>query len=342
MPRLRSRFLLALGLAAVAVKAPPASAQAGPADCAPPSDPTVRAQVTRAFDAAQEHLERRRAEPAVALLRSVLEVNQSPNAWLLLARGLQLQGRAAEAFDAFERARSTAEFCVGRDLNRARYQGAAASAAQEQRALAPRVAVYRLRAPSLPGLRVALVQAGAAPRGLALEGRVALAPGSHTLLVSAEGYREATLAVLANAGTESTLAVAPGERLPAPTVTEVPSLRPAGSLAGPPAASRSAPLRGAGGALLALGVVAGATAAGLLASSHAQYLSLAEQCRATCPSGEVFASGVDAGGRTQAAGQGLVVVAAATLLTGVALLSASAVVSRRRVAWGPGVVGVRW
>jgi hypothetical protein len=278
----------------------------------PPDDEAARVAQER-FTQARDLYASGRYEEALAAFRQTIELSESPNGHLYVARSLRELGRLDEAVRELDLTLRLVEREIARSP---RYAETGAAARQELDELEQRVG------------RVVIVAGGEGARDASvwLDGRllppqalglpIVVLPGEHRVRARAAGAPEVerSISVAAGASEHVDLASALAPRSAPLDGSDAPRVD-----RSPPPSRRDDGLAIAGGVVLGVGVAAAAIAIPLAVMGHDRYLEAIAQCPARrCPAGA--APPLDEGRTLDQVALGLSISGAIVAVTGIVLL----------------------
>ncbi|HEX8791900.1 MAG TPA: tetratricopeptide repeat protein [Polyangiaceae bacterium] len=341
------RSILAVSALSLVALATPLASAAG----ADPSTATA-AQKKEAMDhftAGKQALETKNYEKAVAELRASLDVVDSPNARLELARALRDAGKLADAWTEYERVVQDATKLAAKEE---RYAKTADAATTERTDVEAKLAFVIVTVAHAPADGVLKVGGKTVPQDQWVEPIVAPAGAVDVVLTDASGKELARQTVMAAVGQKLPVDLdaqpAPAPAAPHEVAAEdKPDMGPAPSdTTPPPASSGRAGLRPwayvAGG--VGVAGLAAFTIFGLMANSN--FSDLQNSCHplSACPSsksGEIDSGKTDQIIANIGLGVGIVGVAAGATLFVLSLGGKSAPAASTGLVVGPSFVGVR-
>jgi hypothetical protein len=256
--------LLVLAHAAEAKAAGVAPAQATPAQ---------RDEALRHFKAGKEAADASRLELAVSEFRASLEVVESPNTGLKLARALRDSGKLAEAWTEYRRTQDDARGVPD-------YARAGEAAAAEQPDVERKIALVTIELKNAPG-GATLTVGGKVVAREDWNRPVAVTPGAVDAVLTANGAETARQSVTVTAGGTASITLTPSTSPVGPTPGE--GAQPAIAPEPTPSSSKLRPVAYVVGGL---GVAGMATFAVLGALAQSTYNDLENTCHGmACPPG---------------------------------------------------------
>lgn len=295
-PRLPHRAVAALLAVALAASSAPALAVGVNPGSA---SPVQREQAQAKFLKGRDLYTQKKYAEAVVELRASMDIVQSPNARLYVARALREQGKLVEAYVEFGRTAIEAEELAGQD---ARYAKTAASAKVERKEIAPKLGFVTLSVEHA-GDGSTLVVGGEEVKRAGWTEPVPVAPGTTEVELRTPGKKPLKKSVTLGPGEKTSLTI---DAADAPVDESAPA--PESKPAGPDAATTGGGggLRIGGFVAAGVGVVGFALFAGFGLSARSKFNDLQAACTPTCPSSR--AGDVDDGRRAQTiANVGLVI-----------------------------------
>lgn len=295
-PRLHSRVVAALLAGALLSSSVPASAVgANPGS----ASPIQREQAQAKFQKGRDLYTQKKYADAVVELRASMDIVQSPNARLYLARALREQGKLLEAYVEFGRTAVEAEELSSQD---SRYAKTAASAKLERKEIAPKLGFVTVTVDH-PAEGTTLVVGGEEVKRAGWTEPVPVAPGTTEIELRTPGKKPLKKTVTLSAGEKSSLSIDAAEATADEGAAPV-DAKPATTDA--PSSGGASGLRIGGFVAAGVGVVGFALFAGFGLSARSTYRDLSSACTPSCPPSR--AEDVDSGRRAQTiANVGLVV-----------------------------------
>ncbi len=277
------------------------------------ASPIQREQAQAKFIKGRELFVAKKYAEAVVELRASMEIVQSPNARLYLARALREQGKVLEAYVEFGRTAVEADELAPQD---SRYAKTAASAKLERKEIAPKLGFVNVTIEH-PEASTTLVVGGEEVKRAGWSEPVPVAPGTTELEVRTEGKSTLKKSVTLAAGEKTTVTIDAAE-----AKTEAVAKPDKEPTKEPEAPSSGSGLRVGGFVAGGVAVVGLGLFAGFGLAARSKFNELQTACAGGCPS---RGADIDAGRRDQRiANIGLVVG-----LVGVATSVTLFVLSRR-------------
>jgi len=277
------------------------------------ASPVQREQAQAKFLKGRDLFAAKKYAEAVIELRASMEIVQSPNARLYVARALREQGKLLEAYVEFGRTAVEADELAPQD---ARYAKTAASAKLERKEIAPKLGFVNVTIEH-PEASTILIVGGEEVKRAGWSEPVPVAPGTTELEVRTEGKSTLKKSVTLGPGEKTTVTIDAAEAKA--DAVEKPVKEPTKE---PEAPSSGSGLRVGGFVAGGVGLVGFGLFAGFGLAARSKFNDLETACAAGCPT---RTADIDAGKRDQRiANIGLVVG-----LVGVATSVTLFVLSRR-------------
>lgn len=295
-PRPHTRVLAALLVGALLTSSVPALAVgANPGS----ASPVQREQAQAKFLKGRDLFTQKKYADAVVELRASMDIVQSPNARLYLARALREQGKLLEAYVEFGRTAVEAEELASQD---SRYAKTAASAKLERKEIAPKLGFVTITVDHAQD-GTTLVVGGEEVKRAGWTEPVPVAPGTTEVEVRTPGKKALKKTVTLGAGEKSTLSIDAAEATAEEGAT---SSDPKTGPSDTTTSGGGSGLRVGGFVAAGVGVVGFALFAGFGLSARSTFRDLSSVCTPSCPPSR--AGDVDSGRRAQTiANVGLVI-----------------------------------
>jgi hypothetical protein len=325
------------------------TSQAGQAAGAKVSDatPTQIKEALKHFKAGGAAAAKHNLANAIVEYRASLDIIDSPNSRLELARALRDDGQPVEAWTEYGRTLDDAKALA---VSEARYAKTADAAALERGELESKIAILTVTVEDAPpgaNLRIGTVLVANDNWGKPFP-VAAVAQGTVEVVLVADGTEIARQAVQADPGRRAVTLARPKPTAPVAAV-EAPAAQPHSEFESEPAPPAEAPARSSTSQLRPWAFVAGGVGVAGLATfvisgtlSHSAYNDLQATCHGVCPPGH---EGEISSGKTEQAVANVgLVIGALGVAAGAGLFILSlphAQTSNAAVVVGPGWLGVR-